>query len=183
MTGSAFNPDGLRSRRAFGIGLALAGLGLLAGCSMPTAMSDAGAPLYGAQTRLPPLKTMPPASPVTVQMLPFTGLPVTVGDGIYQRFRDQAQKAGIVLVHRLEDPATYRIQGHFVALGNNTSSTFLFTYDIYDTSGNRVQRIIGQEVGDTGNGDAWSGMTVDGQNRLASRAVRAIRAWLNRAEG
>jgi hypothetical protein len=116
-------------------------------------------------------------------MLPFTGLPVTIGDGIYQRFRIQARGAGIELVHRLEDPATYRIQGHFVALGNNTTSTFVFTYDIYDVSGARVHRIVGQEVGNQADGDAWGGMTVDGQNRLAARAVRAIKAWLTRAEG
>ena len=45
------------------------------------------------ETRLPPLKQKPPAGQVTVQMLPFTGLPVTIGDGIYQRFRIQAHGA------------------------------------------------------------------------------------------
>jgi hypothetical protein len=182
MTGSTSDLNRPRSRRAFGIGAALAGLALLGACA-PEGMGDAGASLTGGQTRLAPLKTLPAPSPVTVQMLPFTGLPVTLADGIYQRFRTFAKNEGIQLVHRLDEPALYRIQGHFVALGNNTTTTFLFTYDIYDTAGNRVQRIIGQEVGNQAEGDAWAGLTIDGQNRLALRAVRAIKAWLNRADG
>lgn len=179
--GPVFSSDGRRALR-FRLGAAFFGLALLAGCAAE-GYGDTGALLTGEQVRLPPLKHLPPVSPVTVQMLPFTGLPVTIGDGIYQRFRAQARAEGIELVHRLEDPATYRIQGHFVALGNNTTSTFVFTYDIYDVSGKRVQRIVGQETGNQADGDAWGGMTVDGQTRLAARAVRAIKAWLTRAEG
>ncbi|TBW34738.1 hypothetical protein EYW49_17610 [Siculibacillus lacustris] len=184
MTGSVPRPDRRRRRLAASvrIGAALCGLALLVGCGAAGTSGDAGSVLSG-ETRLPPLKAQPPAGMVTVQMLPFTGVPVTIGDGIYTRFRMQAPGAGITLVHRLEEPATYRIQGHFVALGNNTATTFLFTYDIYDASGRRVQRIIGQELGNQAEGDAWAGMTVDGQTRLASRAVRAIKAWLTRADG
>lgn len=156
------------------------GAGLLAGCASGNGMGESGGLLTG-RTRLPPLASAPPAGHVTVQMLPFTGLPVTVGDAIYQRFRTQAKEAGIELVHRLDQPATYRVQGHFVALAYETSANIVFTYEIYDAAGRPVHRIVGQEVSKLSDGDPWSGVDTDAERRLASRAVRAIKAWLTRA--
>ncbi len=161
-------------------GLAVLGAGLLAGCASGNGPGESGALLSG-RTRLPPLTAPPPAGHVTVQMLPFTGLPVTVGDAIYQRLRTQAKEAGIELVHRLDLPATYRVQGHFVALGYETSANIIFTYEIYDAAGRQVHRIVGQEVSKLSAGDPWSGVDTDAERRLATRAVRAIKAWLTRA--
>ncbi|MER2607190.1 MAG: hypothetical protein ABTQ29_15265 [Siculibacillus sp.] len=157
--------------------LALAG-GLLGGCVTSTTMGDAGAALSG-RTRLAPLKEAPPAGKVTVQMLPFTGLPVTIGDAIYRKFRAAAATAGIELVHRLEEPATWRIQGHMVALGQTSSSTVIYTWDIYDASGRPVHRIVGQELAGAASGDPWSAVDGGTQERVATRSVRLISAWLH----
>lgn len=159
-------------------GLALFGTGLLAACS--EGIGESGTLITG-RTRLAPLAGKPPAGHATVQMLPFTGIPVTTGDGIYHRFRDKAKEAGIELVHRLDEPAHFRVQGHFVALGHETSSTIIFTYDIFDASGQRVHRIVGQEVARLTDGDPWSRVDTEVEERLAVRAVRAIKAWLTRA--
>lgn len=173
--------DFCRRRRSLLVGVAaVLGAGLLAGCSDDSALTDGGS-LVSGRTRLPPLAAAPPAGHTNIQMLPFTGLPVTVADGIYQRFRDRAKEAGIEIVHRLDEPATYRIQGHFVALGAETSTTVVFTYEIFDASGRRVHRILGQEVARLSDGDPWSGVDTDTEMRLAIRAVRAIKAWLTRA--
>ena len=95
--------------------------------------------------------------------------------------RHEAAAANIDLVHRLEDPATWRIQGHFVALGHSTSSTILYTYDIYDASGTPVHRIVGQDVAGGADGDPWGAVDGDVQTRLAKRSARDIQAWLNRS--
>ena len=168
-------------RRAFlAMGAALLGSCLLAGCTDDPGFGDTGALITG-RTRLAPLAAMPPAGRVTVQILPFTGLPVTIADGIYQRFRTLAREADIDLVHRLEEPAHYRVQGHFVALGNESSVTVVFTYEIFDASGRRLHRIVGQEVAKRSDADPWSGVDSDAEARLAVRAARAIKAWLTRA--
>ncbi len=151
---------------------------MLAGCSAVGGVGEAGALLTGRDS-LPPLKVKPPAGKPTVQFLPFTGLPVTTADSIYRRIRTGAATQGIELVHRLEDSATYRVKAHFVALGNETSTTVIFTYDIYDASGTNVQRILGQEVAQSAEGDAWAGVDGTAQDRLAARAVRALSAWLH----
>lgn len=176
MSRSDFSP-GRRSVLRAG---ALLGAALLAACSPQNDLGDTGALLTG-RTRLPPLAVPPPAGRATVQMLPFTGIPVTIADAIYQRFRTQAKEVGIELVHRLEEPAHYRVQSHFVALGNETSVTIVFTLEIFDTSGALVHRIVGQEVAKLSDGDPWSGIDGDAETRIATRAVRAIKAWLTRA--
>lgn len=158
------------------------GLTLLGGCWGETTLDEAGATLSG-RIKLAPLREAPPAGRVTVQVLPFSGLPVTIADGIYRRFRTVAQKEGIDLVHRLEEPATWRIQGHFVALGETNSTTVIFTYDIYDAAGRPVHRIVGQDVAGDIDGDAWGAVDGDVQRRLADRFVRELQAWLRRNAG
>ncbi|MCE1238249.1 MAG: hypothetical protein LWW93_18010 [Hyphomicrobiales bacterium] len=166
--------------RAAALAVAALGLGLLVGCDHETTLENAGATLSG-RIRLAPLSEPPPAGRVTVQMLPFSGLPVTVADGIYRAFRSQAEVAGISLVHRLEDPAMWRVQGHFVALGGWTSTTFIYTYDIYDAAGRPIHRITGQETGDGVDGDPWGAATGGVQSRLARDSVRDLQTWLNRS--
>ena len=169
-------------RRSFLMGagaLALVG-GLLAGCSAENGGGESGS-LISGRTRLAPLPVPPPPGHASVQMLPFTGLPVTIADGIYHDFRKKAAEAGIEIVHRLDEPATYRIQGHFVALGHETSTTIIFTYEIFDASGRRLHRIVGQEVAKGSDGDPWGKVDTDAEERLAMRATRAIKAWLTRA--
>lgn len=178
----SFRPFGLRPSRALGravlVSLAVA---MAAGCAdRATLVDEAGATLSG-RIRMAPLREPAPKDRVTVQMMPFTGLPVTIGDAIYRNFRSEAATAKIDLVHRLEDPATWRIQGHFVALGHSSSSTILYTYDIYDASGTPVHRIVGQDVADGAEGDPWGAVGGDVQMRIAKRSVRAIQAWLNRS--
>lgn len=161
-------------------GAAAFGLGMLAACVPEDRLAGSGALIEG-RTRVPPLTTRPPAGHAGVQMLPFTGLPVTLADGIYQRWRDRAKEMGIEVVHRLEEPAAYRVTGHFVALGHETATTIIFTFEIFDADGRPLHRIVGQEVARAADGDPWSAVDLDAQSRLAVRAARAIKAWLTRA--
>jgi hypothetical protein len=161
-------------------GVAALTLGALAGCTVEDGLGGSGG-LIDGRTSVPPLATRPPAGHVGVQMLPLTGVPVTIADGIYQRWRDRAKEMGIEVVHRLDEPAAYRVQGHLVAISHETATTIVFTYEIFDATGRRVHRIVGQEVARAADGDPWSGVDTDAQMRLAVRAARAIKAWLTRA--
>ncbi len=156
------------------------GVSALAGCMGEQALEDAGATLSG-RIRLAPLREPPPAGKPTVQFLPISGTPVTIADAIYRGIRNEAPQAGITLVHRLEEPATWRVQGHLVALGHATASTIIFTWDVYDAKGNPVYRITGQEVSSGIEGDPWGAVDAAVQTRLAVRAVRGLQSWLNRS--
>jgi hypothetical protein len=156
------------------------GVTALAGCMGEQALDDAGATLSG-RIRLAPLREAPPAGQPTVQFLPISGTPVTIADAIYRGIRNNAAQSGILLVHRLEEPATWRVQGHLVALGHSTASTIIFTWDVYDVHGNPVHRITGQEVAIGVEGDPWGAVDAAVQTRLAARAVRGLQNWLNRS--
>ncbi len=161
-------------------GVAALAVGFLSACVEESGLGGSGS-LISGRTRVPPLTSAPPAGHASVQMLPYTGVPVTTADGIYHRFRDRAKAMGIEIVHRLDEPATYRVQGHFVALGHETATTVIYTYEIFDASGTRVHRIVGQEVAKNSDGDPWSRVDTDVEERLAVSAARAIKAWLTRA--
>lgn len=177
-----FRSFGLRRPSVLGrVALVALAVAFVGGCGDQATLDEAGATLSG-RIRLAPLREAPPAGRVTVQMLPFSGIPVTIGDAIYRSFRAEAAQAKIDLIHRLEDPATWRIQGHFVALGHTTSTRIIYTYDIYDASGRPVHRIVGQDVAGGAEGDPWGAVGGDVQSRLAKRAVRDIQAWLNRSD-
>lgn len=141
------------------------------------AMSATGGP-----ARLPPLKVAPPVGKATVLFLPFSGLPVNTADDIYRRIRARADKEGLALVLRLEEPATYRVRGYFVALGGDANSVVTFTYEIFDASGRRVHTFTGQELSPQADGDPWSGVEGPTNEHLAERAVQAIKAWVTRAD-
>ncbi|NLH83658.1 MAG: hypothetical protein GX458_22850 [Phyllobacteriaceae bacterium] len=168
------------------VALAVAGALVVAACDQETMLGGASATLDQAGAtlsgRIPlePLKEQPPAGRVTVQMLPFSGLPVTTADAIYRKFRVYAQDACIDLVHRLDEPALWRVQGQFVALGHSSSTTILYTYDVYDAAGRPVHRIVGQDMALGVDGDAWGAVDGAVQDRLAKRAVHDLQTWLNR---
>lgn len=177
MPSSPFRPTVAAIVRA---GFVAAAVAMVAGCSMPSGVGETGAVLTG-KTRLAALPSPPPAGRTTVQILPYSGLPVTIADSIYRRFRTMALEQKMDIVHRLDEPATWRIQGHFVALANETSAVVIVTYDIYDASGKPVHRIVMQEPASGGTGDYWNGVDGPMQDRLASRSLRVISAWLNEA--
>lgn len=161
-----------------GLVLALTAAGAsLGGCSNIGGVGEAGAVLTGRE-RLAPLTQSPPVGRVTVQFLPFTGLPVTTADSIYRRIRQVAGAHGIDIVHRLEDPATYRVKAHFVALGNENSTVLIATWNVYDAAGADVFHFVAQDTAQSAQGDAWAGVGGTAQDRLAMGGVRGISAWL-----
>ena len=164
---------------SFGLGLAAcaeAPTTAAIGSDMRQALSETAGP-----AKLPPLKLPPPQGAPTVQFLPFAGVPVNTADDIYRRIRTHAPEEGLNLVLRLEDPATYRVRGYFVALGGDAASTVVFTYEIFDASGRRVHSFTGQELAKQSDGDPWSGIDTVTDEHLARRAVQVIKAWVTRA--
>ena len=139
---------------------------------------EAGDELMGKE-RMAPLRVAPPKDRVTVQFQPFTGLPVNAADSIYRKIRAAAAENGVELVHRLEEPATYRVKAHFVALGNETSTQVIATWSVFDAEGRPVHRFVAQDTAQAGDGDAWAGVGGEAQDRLAMSGLRGISAWLH----
>lgn len=109
---------------------------------------------------------------------PFTGVPGNAADELTRRIADVSDREGLNLVRRVGAPATFRVKGYLTAIGNPTSTTLSYIYDVYDGSGRRVHRIAGQEPSGGTSGDPWSGITDETLVVVAERTVAALKAWL-----
>ena len=159
-------------RRLVASALALA----LAGCASEGSAID----VLGSPTALPPHPASPAADGARLLILPFVGIPTTTGDEIYREIRGRAEKNGLKLALRLDEPASYRVLGSFSAVTTGSGTTIVFRIDIHDPDGRRVHRYIGQEIGPTAVGDPWSGVDKKTIRHLAGRISEQLRAWITR---
>ena len=66
------------------------------------------------------------------------------------------------------------------ASGDQSSTTLFYVFDVVDSNGARVHRIVGQESAPGSSGDPWSGPNSDTLERAARRAVTELVAWIRR---
>ncbi|MEI2383630.1 hypothetical protein [Breoghania sp. JC706] len=177
MTERRFFPS-LRAAALFAGFLALAGC---SGTVPPALVGDGPAPGNSAsQTSRPPAPSVP-ASQATFAFEPFVGVPGNTADSLSRRIGEEAKAQGLTIVRRIGAPATYRVKGHLSAVGDNSSSTIIYVFDVYDANGNRLHRFSGQETSSKTSGDPWTGVEGDALDLIAKRTVMALQSWLTRA--
>lgn len=138
-----------------------------------------GTPQYGDSIVTP--ATRVPASEATFAFDPFAGAPGNTVDDLSRKIGNAASKEGLTLVRRQGVQATYRVKGHLSAVGDNTSSTIIYVFDVYDAAGRRLHRFSGQETGNAASADPWAGVEGETLDLIAERTVLALKAWLTRA--
>ncbi|PTW53190.1 hypothetical protein C8N35_1176 [Breoghania corrubedonensis] len=162
----------------------LAGLLALAGCGgtvPPALVGTAAAPQsHSSQTGRPAAPPVP-ASQATFAFEPFVGVPGNTADSLSRRIGEEAKAQGLTIVRRIGAPATYRVKGHLSAVGDNSSSTVIYVFDVYDANGNRLHRFSGQETSNETSADPWSGIDGNALDLLAKRTVMALQSWLTSA--
>lgn len=121
-----------------------------------------------------------PADQATVAFEPFTGAPGNIADALSRQIGNEARSQNLRLVRRVGAPATYRINGYLSASGDQSSTTLFYVFDVVDSAGNRLHRILGQESAPGSSGDPWSGVDDDALNRAARRSVAELAAWIRR---
>lgn len=109
---------------------------------------------------------------------PFDGIPVNIGDALLRELGSNAATYRIRVVPRSKDTATYRIRGYLLASSDDSASIISYVYDIYDSSGARVHRISGRELGSASPGDPWSGVADGTVQQIAIQSLIALRDWL-----
>ncbi|WP_321502139.1 hypothetical protein [Breoghania sp.] len=159
-----------------------AGLLLVSGCAgniPPGLVGESGE----SSASPPPLAAAVPASQATFAFEPFNGVPGNTADSLSDRLGNEAKRQGLTLVRRVGAPATYRVKGHLSAAGDNSSSTIIYVFDVYDANGRRVHRFSGQETSSATSGDPWTGISGETLNLLAERTILALKSWLSGASG
>lgn len=122
-----------------------------------------------------------PAREATFAFDPFAGAPGNTVDDLSRKIGEQARLEGLTLVRRAGALPTYRVKGHLAAVGDNTASTIIYVFDVYDASNRRVHRFSGQETGNATSADPWAGVSSETLDLIAKRTVLALKSWLTRA--
>jgi hypothetical protein len=117
-------------------------------------------------------------APVTGAAARFAFLDITgVPSGQLRNFEKALEvEAGIrrlTLVPDGDPTATYQVRGYLSAIGDSRSTLLVYVWDVFDTSGQRLHRITGQEAGKGSGTDPWLGI---GQPEMAAAARRTIDA-------
>lgn len=117
---------------------------------------------------------------VSFSLQPFQGVPGNAGDQLMNKIAETARREGLTVALRPGAQTRYRLVGWLTAIGNDTATTVVYTYQVFDASGREVHRITGQEPSDGTSGDPWSAVTDDTITIIAERTVAALKAWLAR---
>lgn len=168
-----------RTLRTAPLLIGLLALGACGGTIPPGLVGDTGG-AERAATSEPSRPVAPPvpASQATFAFEPFVGVPGNIADSLSRRLGQKASDQGLTIVRRLGAPATYRVKGHLSAVGDNSSSTIIYVFDVYDADGNRLHRFSGQETSSKTSGDPWSGIDGDTLDLLAERTIMSLKSWL-----
>lgn len=174
---------GLGGLRLGGPAAALALALLAAGCSADGAGSPPTALTSPAFTAATAAGDHIDLTAMTFAIEPFEGMPGNAADDLTRRIVETGKHEGLTFVQRLGAPATYRVRGWLTAVGNPTSTTVVYIYDVTDASGQRVFRFTGQEPSGGTSADPWSAVSVDTISIIAERTVASLKAWLARGSG
>jgi len=121
---------------------------------------------------------------MSFSLAPFAGVPGNAGDQLMNKIAETAKREGLTVVLRPGAPARYRLVGSLTAIGNDTATTVVYTYQVFDASGREVHRFTSQESSEDGtSGDPWAAVSDDTVTIIAERTVAALKAWLARGIG
>lgn len=169
-----------RSRRSVLLGFGFVAAASLGACTI--SMPDTGIEAISGPPTLPSHPSPPASEGMSVQFLPFLGIPVNLGDRLYRDIRQQAAAQSIKVALRLDEPATYRIRTYMSAVGSGgTITTVVFQVEVFNGAGERLHRFLGQDTAQAAKGDPWSAVEQGTISQLAAEIVTGLKVWLTRA--
>ncbi|MFM2422128.1 MAG: hypothetical protein RL291_658 [Pseudomonadota bacterium] len=153
----------------------------LAGCESSGVLNSAA-----PQTALAPTKAEPPKpQPVKVAFAQVIGAPDVAARQIQQDMTTAASAQNIALVPATE-PTALTIRGYFVAGKDRAGTKFSYIWDVTDTTGNRVHRFAGDEVGaavPANQRDNWVALTPPMSQSMAQKSVASIAPVILQRQG
>lgn len=111
---------------------------------------------------------------------PFEGMPGNAADDLTQRIARVAAREGMTVVRGFRARAAYRLRGYLTAIGNSSSTTVAYTFEIEDAAGQPLHRFSGQEPSGGTNADPWTSVDSVTLDVVAERVVASVKAWFTR---
>lgn len=157
----------------------LAGAAALAACTpMERPKLGSGPPaLKMAQVRnlgSAPVK----GAAATFAFVTVTGTPATRRFELEADLKKYAATRKLTLVPETESGATYYVKGYLSAIGDTSGTLLVYVWDVYDSGGNPLHRISGQETADGTESDPWVGVGRSQIDAAARETIDKLADWV-----
>ena len=132
----------------------------------------------------PPAPAVPPAAAEPEEQArklafePITGLPDERATTFATALGQSAAEQELNVVSRESDEVDLRLKGYITATSEGRETVVAYVWDIFDTEGERVHRIEGEERLPATLPDPWQAVTDDALQAVARRTVGSLQAWL-----
>ncbi len=119
-----------------------------------------------------------------IRLAPVIGAPAGAVEAMNRTIAARSSQRGIGIVPSGAPGANYDMKGYFSAITESGNTTVIFVWDVFDTSGNRLHRIQGQESAPGSSPDGWSSVSSSVMENIGARTIDEFAAWLeNRRNG
>ncbi len=118
------------------------------------------------------------ATSTSIRLAPVIGAPSGAVQAMSRRISSRSSERGISVVPPGTSRATYDMKGYFSAITESGKTTVIFVWDVFDTSGNRLHRIQGQETAPGTSPDGWSSVSSRMMESIGARTVDEFASWL-----
>ncbi len=152
----------------------------IAACVPVNAPKLAGPPIIAPQQ----VRNLGPAPVRGAETVRFafatlTGLPAEQRFEMEKQLRKYAATRNLVLLKEEDPTATYRIKGYLSALGDNNGTLLVYTWDVFDASGQtRLHRLSGQQTGQDSSTDPWVGIRTRELESAARETIDKLADWV-----
>jgi hypothetical protein len=119
---------------------------------------------------------LPTGQRTTVAFDRIDGLPPAVFERYVRKLNDEAEARQVPVVTR-EGFAPYRIKGYASVWTRNRQATMSWVWEVYNSSGERVLRIAGDEKAGKAGRDAWQTVNDDVLARAARSGMEQLSVY------
>jgi hypothetical protein len=114
---------------------------------------------------------------------PIVGATVEVATPLTERLAERARARGITLAGSADPATTHVMKGYFSALAEGGQTTVIYVWDVYDSAGNRLHRINGQQKAPPGSGEGWTAVPPVTMRTIADNTIDQLTSWLASSAG
>lgn len=123
------------------------------------------------------------ASKTKLHLDPIVGATVEVAGPLTERLSQTARARGLKLSGASDPSTTHVLKGYFSTLTEGGQTTVIYVWDVYDTSGNRLHRINGQQKAPASRQQGWAAVPSATLQTIADTTVDQFSAWLAGSTG
>jgi hypothetical protein len=167
------------------IGYLLRVVAVLAGTLALTACVSGQGPRLGPGP--PPMitpkaaKTLGPApvrgAEVRFAFATVTGVPGEMRFSLEDSLKKYAQTRNLIIVPEGDASAVYQVKGYLSAVGDDTGTLLVYTWDVADRAGTPLYRISGQETASGSKTDPWLGINNKVVDAAARETIDRLADW------